>query len=38
MSILRAENLQKSYNGRMVVKNNTIAIEAGQVVGLLTKM
>ncbi len=35
MSILRAENLQKSYNGRMVVKNNTIAIEAGQVVGLL---
>ncbi len=35
MHILRAENLAKSYRGHPVVKDVTVSIESGQVVGLL---
>ncbi len=35
MSILSAENLAKSYKGRQVVKDVSLSIESGQVVGLL---
>lgn len=35
MSTLRAENLAKSYRGRQVVKNVSLNIDSGQVVGLL---
>jgi len=34
-SYLRAEHLQKSYNGRMVVKDVSIDVYRGEVVGLL---
>ena len=32
---LKAENLAKAYNGRKVVKNVSLTVKAGQVVGLL---
>ena len=32
---LRAENIEKSYRGRKVVKGITIEVEQGQIVGLL---
>jgi len=35
MSILLAEKLAKSYKGREVVKNVSLSIESGEVVGLL---
>ncbi|MFB1010815.1 MAG: LPS export ABC transporter ATP-binding protein [Thiopseudomonas sp.] len=35
MSILCAENLAKSYKGRQVVKDVSLRIDSGQVVGLL---
>lgn len=35
MSILRAENLAKSYKSRQVVKDLSLSIESGQIVGLL---
>lgn len=35
MHILRAENLAKSYRGHPVVRDVTISIQSGQVVGLL---
>lgn len=35
MSLLKAENLKKSYKGRTVVNNVSISIESGSVVGLL---
>ena len=35
MSVLRVENLAKSYRGRQVVKNVSIQIESGKIVGLL---
>ncbi len=35
MSTLIAENLAKSYKGRQVVKDVSLSIESGQVVGLL---
>ena len=35
MSSLQAQDLQKSYKGRKVVKNASFSIHAGQVVGLL---
>ena len=35
MSILKAENLQKSYNSRKVVKNVSLEVNSGEVVGLL---
>lgn len=35
MTILRAEHLAKSYKGRAVVKDVSIEVNAGQVVGLL---
>ncbi|MFV1981905.1 MAG: LPS export ABC transporter ATP-binding protein [Thiohalomonadales bacterium] len=35
MSVLLAENLAKSYKGRKVVKNVSLSIESGEVVGLL---
>jgi lipopolysaccharide export system ATP-binding protein len=35
MHVLRAENLAKSYRNQMVVKDVTISIHSGQVVGLL---
>ena len=34
-SYLRAQHLQKSYNGRMVVKDVSIDVYRGEVVGLL---
>ncbi len=33
--ILRAQNLKKSYRGQQVVKDVTLSVESGQVVGLL---
>jgi len=33
--ILRAENIEKSYRGRKVVKGISIEVEQGQIVGLL---
>lgn len=35
MSILSAANLSKSYKGRQVVKQVSITVESGQVIGLL---
>ncbi len=35
MSILKASNLSKSYRGYPVVKNVSLTVEAGQIVGLL---
>lgn len=35
MHILRAENLAKSYRGHPVVRDVTLSIQSGQVVGLL---
>lgn len=35
MKILSAEHLAKSYNGRAVVKDVSITVESGQIVGLL---
>ncbi len=35
MPTLKAENLAKSYRGRQVVKNVSLQVESGQVVGLL---
>ncbi len=35
MSVLRVENLAKSYRGRQVVKNISMQVESGQIVGLL---
>jgi len=35
MSILSADNLSKSYKGRQVVKQVSITVESGQVIGLL---
>lgn len=35
MSALFAENLAKSYNGRSVVKDVSLTVERGQIVGLL---
>jgi lipopolysaccharide export system ATP-binding protein len=34
-SVLRAENLRKSYRGRVVVENLSLHVESGEVVGLL---
>lgn len=33
--MLKAENLQKTYRGRQVVKNVSLSVNAGEVVGLL---
>ncbi len=33
--ILRAENLMKSYSGRQVVKDVSLKVEQGEIVGLL---
>ena len=33
--ILRAENIQKQYGSRMVVKGISLEVEQGQIVGLL---
>ncbi|MCB0469078.1 MAG: ATP-binding cassette domain-containing protein, partial [Flavobacteriaceae bacterium] len=33
--ILRADNLMKSYNGRKVVKDVSLKVEQGEIVGLL---
>ena len=35
MSILKAQHLAKSYKGRQVVKDVSLSIESGQIVGLL---
>ena len=35
MKILKAANLAKSYDGRQIVKDVTIEVESGQIVGLL---
>ncbi len=35
MHVLRAENLAKSYRGHLVVRDVTLSIKSGQVVGLL---
>ena len=35
MDILKASNLAKSYKGRQVVKDVSLSIESGQIVGLL---
>jgi lipopolysaccharide export system ATP-binding protein len=35
MAILAIENLEKSYGGRQVVKNVSMAVSSGQVIGLL---
>lgn len=35
MSVLVVENLAKSYNGRAVVKDVSLTVERGQIVGLL---
>ncbi len=35
MSTLYADNLAKSYNGRQVVKDVSLEVNAGQIVGLL---
>jgi lipopolysaccharide export system ATP-binding protein len=37
MHILRAENLAKSYRGHPVVRDVTLSIRSGQVVGLLAQ-
>jgi lipopolysaccharide export system ATP-binding protein len=34
-SVLKAESLAKSYNGRRVVKNVSLEVSSGQIVGLL---
>jgi lipopolysaccharide export system ATP-binding protein len=34
-SVLRADNLRKSYRGRVVVENLSLHVESGEVVGLL---
>jgi len=34
-SVLRTEGLTKSYNGRMVVRDVSLEVRAGEVVGLL---
>jgi len=35
MDVLQAENLAKSYKGQQVVKDVTLSVQSGQVVGLL---
>ncbi len=35
MRVLRVENLAKNYRGRQVIKNISIRVESGQIVGLL---
>ncbi len=35
MSILKAQNLAKAYKGRQVVKNVSMQVEQGQIIGLL---
>ncbi len=35
MKTLRAENLMKSYNGRKVVKDVSLEVKQGEIVGLL---
>ncbi|MFT6750444.1 MAG: lipopolysaccharide export system ATP-binding protein, partial [Candidatus Azotimanducaceae bacterium] len=35
MHVLRAEHLAKSYRGHLVVRDVTLSIQSGQVVGLL---
>ena len=35
MHVLRAENLAKSYRGQLVVRDVTLSVQSGQVVGLL---
>ncbi|MDO6805162.1 ATP-binding cassette domain-containing protein, partial [Wenyingzhuangia sp. 1_MG-2023] len=35
MKTLKAEHLAKSYNGREVVKDVSLAVSSGQIVGLL---
>ncbi len=35
MSVLRAENLQKSYKSRQIVSDMTLSVASGEVVGLL---
>ena len=38
MRTLRAENLMKSYNGRKVVKDVSLEVKQGEIVGLLDQM
>ena len=33
--ILRAENIAKSYNGRQVVKEISLEVKQGEIIGLL---
>ena len=35
MPLLRAERLTKSYNGRIVVRELTLEVRSGEIVGLL---
>jgi len=35
MTVLRSENLSKSYGGREVVKNVAIRVQSGEIIGLL---
>ena len=35
MSLLRAERLTKSYNGRVVVRELTLEVRSGEIIGLL---
>ncbi|CAM3794559.1 LPS export ABC transporter ATP-binding protein [Parendozoicomonas haliclonae] len=35
MAILQAQNLKKTYSGRQVVRDVSVSIESGQIVGLL---
>lgn len=36
--ILRAQNLMKSYGGRKVVKDVSLEVKQGEIVGLLAEM